>query len=151
MVIGRVIKMKGRHNKMKKTLFILAATCLIACYASDTYAQIGKAQGDPCSGDQQKYCAGVEQGPQMGDCLDKNLSRLSKKCRAAHENITKNITRGLMPGHPLSGCREDIQKLCSNVDAGMGPIMECPMRYESLLSEGCKIRLRDIPPPGTNS
>lgn len=135
---------------MKKILFILMA-CLITGYSCDARAQMGGVQGDACSADQKKYCAGIERGPQMGECLDKNMARLSRECRAAHKQIKTNMAKGLMPGHPLSGCRQDIQNLCASVDTDMGPVMECLMRNESRLSDGCRTKLRDVPPPPGHS
>lgn len=139
---------------MKTALAVLAFLCMITCATchpafSQTAGVPGNQGHDMCGADQKKFCAGVAHGPKMGVCLDKNLERLSRECRSAHQQIKKNMAKGLMPGHPLSGCRQDIQKLCAGFDTDMGPVMECLLRNEARLSDNCRNKLSDIlTPPG---
>jgi hypothetical protein len=141
---------------MKTALTVLVFLCMITCAAclpafSQTASMPGNQERDLCWADQQKFCAGLAPGPQMGECLDKNSERLSQECRDAHQQIKRRMAKGLMPGHPLAGCRQDIQKLCAGVDDGMGPVMECLIQNESRLSDNCRTKLRDIPPPPGHS
>lgn len=142
----------AQEEIMKSALTVVVFLCMITVATCDlSFAQAAGGpphqKDDACRADQQKYCAGIPQGGQMGECLDANLKRLSQDCRAAHKNIKRNIAKGLMPGHPLSGCRQDIQKLCASVDNDMGPVMECLMRNEPSLSNNCRTKLREVPPP----
>ena len=78
----------------------------------------------------------------LNDTLLEKSHKISSKCRMQlkFEMLQMNENINLDP-ELASECQEDVQKLCNNVQAGKGQVLECLRDNRKDLSEGCKAKL----------
>lgn len=172
---------------MKKTMLTVTVIFGLCAISADVHAQ-GEAaggQGAPggragkthqagaglmkaCADDIGKFCAGVEQGPKLGQCLQENESALAPACKESlkkrpsdkkgqggRENRGGQGERG--QGGPGGGqddpaallkksCQADMDKFCK--DVAEGPEQgQCLLKHEAELSAGCAQTFKSLPPP----
>ncbi|MFZ5630245.1 MAG: cysteine rich repeat-containing protein [Spirochaetota bacterium] len=113
---------------MKQYLFFAVATIVSVTAIS--------AKGE-CRIDREKFCGNVIKGNHKGmwQCMKEHENELSETCKN-HIAQVREKSREIK-----KACKADYKKLCKQVKAGQGRIIQCLKQNESQLSEGCKAAL----------
>lgn len=90
-----------------------------------------------CRADREKFCANVIKGNHKGmwQCMKEHEAELSEPCKN-HIAEVREKSREIK-----KACKADYKKLCKQVKAGQGRIIQCLKQNEAQLSEGCKAAL----------
>ncbi|MGZ3789601.1 MAG: cysteine rich repeat-containing protein [Bacteriovorax sp.] len=94
----------------------------------------------PCAEDLKKFCAGVKRGEgRMMKCLKEHEKELSPACAAKKEEMKeiRGKKREKLKA-VIANCKEDAQKLCSDIAPGHGGRMKCLKEKKDQLSDKCK-------------
>jgi hypothetical protein len=92
-----------------------------------------------CEDDAKKLCGGVQPGGgRIAQCLKQHEADLSDACRNEGRKISeeRGAHRALAQDVRQS-CRDDAQRLCSDVKPGGGRIARCLRSHKSELSQAC--------------
>lgn len=113
---------------MKQYLFFAVATIVSVTAIS--------AKGE-CRTDREKFCGNVIKGNHKGmwQCMKEHENELSEPCKN-HIAQVREKSREIK-----KACKADYKKLCKQVKAGQGRIIQCLKQNEAQLSEGCKSAL----------
>ena len=117
--------------------------CFIVCLVMLVTASGAFAQQyvNPCAGDIAKFCSNVQQGKgYVADCLSKNETQLSPKCRSMHLEDLAEVIR-----QARQACETDIMKFCSSeqMQAG-GALMSCMWSWRGSLSPDCNTKFMEV-------
>jgi hypothetical protein len=94
-----------------------------------------------CQPDINKFCSDVTPGGgRIADCLSAREDKLSTDCRTARADAESNISQRLQKAEVSfrNACGSDVQRLCANVRAGEGRILNCLNQNKDHVSTGCK-------------
>ncbi|MBI4803543.1 MAG: hypothetical protein HY796_13575 [Elusimicrobia bacterium] len=148
----------------------LAADCLKALKSLPSSGQKGKtgkggagnqeteaALNKDCREDISRFCKGIEPGPQQGQCLMENESKLSAGCGKTLKSLPPPDQEG-GPGKEgssgnqktgaalMKACKADLTRFCKGI--AQGPKQgQCLMKNQSRLSAECGKTLESLPPP----
>ncbi len=90
-----------------------------------------------CAADVKQFCGGTEVGGgRVQECLRQNETKLSSTCRTKMAAAEARF-RGIVEDFART-CRRDIDRLCSEVQAGRGRIVACLIRQQDDLSSSCR-------------
>ena len=127
--LGRNMKPIGRYMPA----YILAIAVALV--------QTGDAaeQANPCAGELNKFCAGVQPGElRLIACLESHQDQLSAGCKQALTNLTPPAQKeASAPVTEFPGCTDAIAKFCKK-DTGRNPILRCLQAHRRKLSHACK-------------
>lgn len=87
-----------------------------------------------CSADREKMCGNVIKGNHKGmwQCMKEHEAELSEGCKS-HIAQVREKSRDIK-----KACKADYKKLCKQVKAGEGRIINCLKENEAQLNEACK-------------
>jgi cysteine rich repeat protein len=71
----------------------------------------------------------------VGECLHQHQRDLSAECQAKLEKFAEHKGR-------FMACRDDVKKLCGDVEHDRGQIRDCLSEHESELSDGCRAAMK---------
>jgi hypothetical protein len=110
---------------MKKYLLIMVA----ALFSVTTVSAKGE-----CREDREKHCPKVIKGNHKGmwQCMKEHEAELSEGCKN-HIAQVREKSRDIK-----KACKADYKKLCKQVKAGEGRIINCLKENEANLSDSCK-------------
>lgn len=93
-----------------------------------------------CGDDVAKYCGQVTPGGgNIILCMQAHEDKLSPKCDFALFEASRNLHRALdRVEQAADACFPDVEKHCSDVEAGGGGILRCLASNESKLGRACK-------------
>lgn len=92
----------------------------------------------PCREDMEKFCseAGDEKGAKM-KCMMEHKEELSAECKEMHSKAKEALSE------VREACKEDVKKLCGDVESGEGRIMKCLREKRAELSDACKSEMKE--------
>jgi hypothetical protein len=101
----------------------------------------------PCKSDKEKFCGTVEKGKgRIIKCLMDHEGEVSAECKAkiSERKAAREERKGRRKEKRkamFDSCRDDVKKVCGEIKAGEGRIMECLRAKEAELSADCKANL----------
>jgi hypothetical protein len=113
---------------MKRISFALALSFLVTGAATAqtmSYADAISQLASICKNDIAKFCRGVPLGPQLKQCFDANLPRMSPQCQQTRATVYASIQRRAAAQRDIGDiCGATIAQLCgtSHADAHL---VEC--------------------------
>lgn len=99
-----------------------------------------------CNKELNAYCKNVTPGEgRMLACLFAHGDKLSGKCEYALYDAAAQLERAVAAlGYVVNECGDDLDALCSQVEAGEGRLLKCLERNESKVSDRCKQAISDV-------
>ncbi|MBI5451258.1 MAG: hypothetical protein HY940_07865 [Gammaproteobacteria bacterium] len=97
--------------------------------------QMAAAESDDqsCQPDIKKFCADVKPGGgRIIQCLKKHDAELSEACKARGKQAREHAKE------THQACKDDVQKLCKDVQPGEGRIISCLKEHDADVSQACK-------------
>jgi len=98
-----------------------------------------------CKQELTTYCKDVTPGEgRVLACLYAHNDKLSGKCEYALYDAAAQLERAVAAlSYAINECRDDLEKLCSEVPAGQGRLLNCLEKNDSQVSGRCKQALKD--------
>lgn len=95
---------------------------------------------DGCTTELETYCKDVTPGEgRVLACLYSYGDKLSGKCEFALYDAAAQLERAVAAlSYVVNECQEDLVKLCSDVPAGEGRLVDCLSKNEEKVSDRCK-------------
>jgi hypothetical protein len=116
---------------------VLAWTPGPASAADPAPADAGVTSG-PCRADVERLCSDVPAGGGgRARCLREHSDQVSPECRAQLEPAQRERNRERL-SEARAECKDDVAKLCPNVQPGGGAILRCLRANSEKLSAGCR-------------
>jgi hypothetical protein len=99
-----------------------------------------------CNKELNAYCKDVTPGNgRMLACLFSHEDKLSGKCEYALYDAAAQLERAVAAlAYVVNECGDDLEALCSKVEAGEGRLMKCLEKNESKVSDRCKDALSEV-------
>ena len=99
-----------------------------------------------CKKELETYCKDVTPGQgRVLACLYAHNDKLSGKCEYALYDAAVQLERAVAAlSYVVNECKDDLEKLCSNVPAGQGRLLDCLQKNDSQVSGRCKQGLKDV-------
>jgi hypothetical protein len=107
--------------------------------AKDQAAGMANQMPAACASDAQNFCSGKDWGTGLGACLRAHKDQVSADCNNAMAAMHQKMHNAASGFH--KACGDDVEKFCSNVEAGKGHIIDCLKGHTSDLSSTCKSEL----------
>ena len=143
----------GRHGRATRTSIGLIATifAIVGFFAAApaqaqtiSYAQAVDELARACGADIGKYCKNTNLGSGMGECMAKNMSRVSANCKATYATAMASLEKRAAAQQAVAGiCASDIKRLCKEYDAGNGRILRCILKAGNKVSGPCSQAVTD--------
>lgn len=101
---------------------------------------------DGCKTELETYCKDVTPGEgRVLACLYAHGDKISGRCEYALYDAAAQLERAVAAlSYLVNECRDDLVKLCSDVPAGEGRLVECLAKNEKMVSERCKQAFNDV-------
>ena len=98
-----------------------------------------------CKQELETYCKDVTPGQgRVLACLYAHSDKLSGRCEYALYDAAAQLERAVAAlSYAVNECKEDLGKLCSDVPAGQGRLLNCLEKNDSQVSGRCKQALKD--------
>ena len=92
------------------------------------------------------YCKDVTPGEgRVLACLYARSDKLSGQCEYALYDAAAQLERAVAAlSYVVNECKDDLQKLCSEVPAGQGRLLNCLEKNDSQVSGRCKQAIKDV-------
>jgi hypothetical protein len=99
-----------------------------------------------CEKELSTYCKDVTPGRGRGlACLYAHGDKLSGRCEYALYDASVQLERFLSAlSYVANECKADLNKLCANVEAGEGRLLECLDKNQTKVSDRCKQAVKDV-------
>ena len=133
---------------MKRTMIVLIALAILPLLI--TSATAGQSLVDTvvngCKVEIEKYCAQVTPGEgRVLACLYAHGDKLSGRCEYALYDAAVQLERAVAAlSYAVNECRDDLESLCSGVQAGEGRLLDCLEKNDSKVSDRCKQAIKDV-------
>lgn len=141
---------------MRNVITIVAMLCImIICAGPVTAQQKGPAEAaveevietvaTGCKKELAAYCQDVTPGDgRILACLYAHVDKLSGQCEYALFDAAVQLERAVaVLTYLASECGDDLEKLCVDVPAGEGRLLDCLNKNEKNVSSRCKQALKD--------
>jgi hypothetical protein len=141
---------------MRNVITIVAMLCItIICAGPVTAQQEGPAEAavegvidtvaTGCIKELAAYCQDVTPGDgRILACLYAHVDKLSGQCEYALFDAAVQLERAVaVLTYLASECGDDLEKLCVDVPAGEGRLLDCLNKNEKNVSQRCKQALKD--------
>ena len=129
-----------------KTIAIFALFMLLgisgSVFAQDPIATVESG----CAAEIENYCSQVTVGEgRLLACFYAHEDKLSGQCQYALYTASAELEHAVSALNYVAGqCQADIVKLCANVQAGEGRILECLDSQKETVSAQCKQAVADV-------
>ena len=132
-------------NKIIVFSIAISMTFLVAISASAEQSLL-ESVVNGCSVELDAYCKDVTPGEsRVLACLYSRSDKLSGKCEYALYDAAVQLERAVAAlSYLINECGDDLVKLCSDVPAGEGRLLECLSKNEKMVSERCKQAFKDV-------
>ena len=99
-----------------------------------------------CKQELETYCKDVTPGEgRVLACLYSRSDKLSGRCEYALYDAAAQLERAVAAlSYAINECRDDLEKLCSEVPAGQGRLLNCIEKNDKQVSGRCKQALKDV-------
>jgi hypothetical protein len=131
--------------KARLVLWGCAVASLVPAGAAGADAPVPppKAEFGACQADVEKLCKDVKPGEgRIFSCLAKHMGEVSAGCRAA-AHAGHQVFHGGMTSI-ADACREDAERLCSDVKRGGGSLVACLGNQKVALAPACRAVVEDM-------
>lgn len=132
---------------MKKSyLVFLIVAVLVFSFTSAPVAQdLVQTVVTGCKQELETYCKDVTPGEgRVLACLYARSDKLSGRCEYALYDAAAQLERAVAAlSYVVNECKDDLEKLCSGVQAGQGRLLKCIEKNDSQVSGRCKQALKD--------
>jgi hypothetical protein len=107
---------------------------------------LGDQVKEGCKTELESHCKDVTPGEgRLLACLYAYEDKLSSRCDYALYDASMRLERAVTAlAHGATECKSDINKHCSNVQAGEGRIIDCLKKHEGKLTKRCHQAMKDI-------
>jgi len=117
----------------KQLILILASACLMPL------AALAQENPGPCRSDVEQFCRQSQGDPKAAtDCLLDHQQEISDAC---YDKLKQQLNGSGKDGEARSGnggaCKQDVQRLCKDIQPGGGRIINCLRDHQSELSDAC--------------
>jgi hypothetical protein len=101
---------------------------------------------DGCKKERDTYCKDVSLGEgRLLACLYAHEDKLSGRCDYALYDAAAQLEHYIAAlSYAASECRNDLEKLCSDVPEGEGRLVDCLKKNDAKVSNRCKQAQKDI-------
>jgi hypothetical protein len=101
---------------------------------------------DGCKKERETYCKDVSLGEgRLLACLYAHEDKLSSRCDYALYDAAAQLEHYIAAlSYAASECMNDLEKLCSDVPAGEGRLVDCLKKNDAKVSKRCKQAQKDI-------
>jgi hypothetical protein len=127
---------------------LAAALVFVAASGSSALAQQPLAEQvmEGCKTELESWCQSVTPGEgRLLACLYAHEDQLSGQCEFALYDALVRLDRAISAlNYAVNQCREDIQGLCGEVQAGEGRIVQCLNKNAEKLSQPCSQAMADV-------
>lgn len=134
--------------RRRKCITTIALVFLFLCAPILSQAGDGLVQTvvDGCKVELESYCKDVTPGQQrVLACLYAHGDKISGRCEYALYDAAAQLERAVAAlSYLVNECQEDLVKLCSDVTAGEGRLLECLSKNEAKVSDRCKQAFKDV-------
>jgi len=98
-----------------------------------------------CKNELETYCKDVTPGEgRVLACLYAHGDKLSGQCEYALYDAAVQLERAVAAlSYVVNECKDDLEKVCSEVPAGQGRLLNCLEKNDSQVSGRCKQALKD--------
>ena len=99
-----------------------------------------------CQEELTTFCKDVTPGEgRILACLYAFQDKLSPRCEYALYDSVVQLDRTLNNlSYAVTECRDDLEKICSEIKPGEGRLLECLNKNESQVSQRCNTALKDV-------
>ncbi|MBU1233678.1 MAG: cysteine rich repeat-containing protein [Proteobacteria bacterium] len=135
---------------MTKRGFAVTSALVFLFLCSPIFSQAGddlvQNVVDGCKTELDTYCKDVTPGEgRVLACLYAHNDKLSGRCEYALYDAAAQLERAVAAlSYVVNECRDDLVKLCGDVPAGEGRLVECLAKNEKMVSERCKQAIKDV-------
>lgn len=135
---------------MKRNKFIATAALVFMIFCVPVLSQAGddlvQSVADGCQTELDTYCKDVTPGEgRVLACLYSRGDKLSGKCEYSLYDAAVQLERAIaVLSYLVNECRDDMVKLCSDIAAGEGRVMECLSKNEGKVSDRCKQAFKEV-------
>lgn len=131
------------RNKMMSLIAVMGVFAGSSALAQDT--PLLDAVIDACQGDIEQFCSDVTPGEgRILHCMAAHEDKISGQCEYAFyqaASVLEQISAAI--NYIATECKNEIQTLCSDVEAGDGRILDCLAQQEVNVGQSCKKALAD--------
>lgn len=134
---------------MKKSGLCLLILGGILLLANPVMAQqsLAKTVADACKAEIEEYCSDVTASNfELLECLGAhgNAGKLSARCGYFLNDVSLQVARAMVAvSYVVNECSSDLDKHCTNVEAGEGRLVECLQVNDAEVSDRCKQARKD--------
>jgi hypothetical protein len=99
-----------------------------------------------CKTELDTYCKDVTPGQsRVLACLYSRSDKLSGKCEYALYDAAVQLERAIAAlSYLVNECSDDLDKLCSNIEAGEGRLLTCLEENAEQVSKRCKSAIKEV-------
>ena len=133
---------------MKKSYLVFCVFTMFLVLSSSALAADDLVQTvvNGCKQELETYCKDVTPGEgRVLACLYSRSDKLSGRCEYALYDAAAQLERAVAAlSYAINECRDDLEKLCSEVPAGQGRLLNCIEKNDKQVSGRCKQALKDV-------
>ena len=133
---------------MKKSYLVFCVFTMFLVLSSSALAADDLVQTvvNGCKKELETYCKDVTPGEgRVLACLYSRSDKLSGRCEYALYDAAAQLERAVAAlSYAINECRDDLEKLCSEVPAGQGRLLNCIEKNDKQVSGRCKQAIKDI-------
>lgn len=134
--------------RKRNCIATIALVFLFLCAPIVSQATEGVVQTvvDGCKAELESYCKDVTPGQQrVLACLYAHGDKISGRCEYALYDAAVQLERAVAAlTYLVNECQDDLVKLCSDVPAGEGRLVDCLAKNEEKVSDRCKQAFKDV-------
>jgi hypothetical protein len=142
-----ILKEKGEvFMKTLRFVFLAVTVLLFTTVPALAGDDLVKTVVNGCQKELETYCKDVTPGQgRVLACLYARSDKLSGKCEYALYDAAVQLERAVAAlSYVINECRDDLENLCSGVQAGEGRLLKCLEENDSKVSDRCKEGIKDV-------
>jgi hypothetical protein len=142
----------GKEMKKLATLVTLLMMSLsVSAFAAETPVKkdvhgLLETFTEGCQQELTTFCKDVTPGEgRILACLYAFQDKITPRCEYALYDSIAQLDRTLNNlSYAVTECRDDLEKICSEINPGEGRLLECLNKNESQVSQRCNTALKDV-------
>jgi hypothetical protein len=134
---------------MKKSVLVLITSIIIfslSLVSANAQQTLVESVANGCDDEITTLCKNVVPGQaRILACLYAYSDKLSNKCEYSLYDAAVQLERAVSAlTYTVNECSADLEKMCMDVEAGEGRVLECLNKNESAVSDRCKNALQVV-------